>query len=180
MLRQTFPYIATVDADTGNWKRRVALRDVIRNKLPQADAMVSRLIEQRLLLADSRPMADGAAPVEVIEVAHEALLRQWDTLERWLREFAAALSATESIRRSANDWQRSNRDDALLVHKAHRLESAEALLSDGRLRGPLRTHRRRVPGRLPRARSTGTAGARGPSCGALLSSRRRAPRFSGA
>jgi hypothetical protein len=130
-----FPYLATVDPDTGDWKRRVALREVIRRKLPQADAMVSRLIEQRLLLADSRRMADGAEPVEVVEVAHEALLRQWETLGRWLREFSAALSASESIRRAANDWQRGSRDEALLVHTAHRLNAAEALLSDQRLEG---------------------------------------------
>ena len=135
LLQQTFPYIATVDPDTGDWKRRVALREAMRKKLPQSDALVSRLIEQRLLLADSRRMADGAEPVEVVEVAHEALLRQWDTLERWLRELAAVLSASESIRRSANDWHRSNRDEALLVHTAHRLQSAEAVFSDERLEG---------------------------------------------
>ena len=135
LLQRVFPYLATVDPDTGDWKRRVALRDTLRRKLPQADAMVSRLIEQRLLLADSRRLADGAEPVEVVEVAHEALLRQWETLERWLREFTAALSASESNRKSANDWQRSNKDEALLVHTAHRLDAAEALLSDARLEG---------------------------------------------
>jgi len=135
LLQQLFPYLATVDPDTGEWKRRVALRDLIRKKLPQADAIVSRLIEQRLLLADSRRIADAAAPVEVVEVAHEALLRQWDAMEHWLREFGAALSASESIRRAANDWQRGKRDEVLLVHSAHRLEAAEALLSDQRLEG---------------------------------------------
>jgi len=80
-------------------------------------------------------MADDIEPVEVVEVAHEALLRQWDTLERWLRELATVLSASESIRRSANDWHRSNRDEALLVHTAHRLQSAEAVFSDERLEG---------------------------------------------
>ena len=135
LLHRMFPYIATVDPDTGDWKRRVATRQAIREKLPQADAVMSRLVEQRLLLVDYRRMAEGEVPVEVIEVAHEALLRQWDTLERWLRDFAEALSASESIRRSASDWHRSNRDEVLLVHTAHRLAAAEALLSDERLEG---------------------------------------------
>ena len=30
-------------------------------------------------------MAGGGEPVEVVEVAHEALLRQWDTLQNWLQ-----------------------------------------------------------------------------------------------
>ncbi|GJH18427.1 TIR domain-containing protein [Caballeronia novacaledonica] len=135
LLKQIFPYIATVDPDTGDWKRRVALRATMRRELPQADALVSRLTEQRLLVTDSRREADGAEPVEVVEVAHEALLRQWDTLERWLREFATDLSASESIRRSAKDWFRNNFDDALLVHATHRLQEAEALLEDERMGG---------------------------------------------
>ena len=135
LLQQVFPYLATVDPDTGDWKRRVALREAICRKLPEADALVSRLIEKRLLLADSRRLAEGAEPVEVVEVAHEALLRQWEPLERWLREFGAALSAAESIRRAANDWERGKRDEVLLVHSAHRLESAEAMLADQRLEG---------------------------------------------
>jgi hypothetical protein len=64
-----------------------------------------------------------------------ALLRQWDTLERWLREVAAVLSEAELIRRSAKHWHGSNRDEALLVHTAHRLQTAEAVFSDERLEG---------------------------------------------
>jgi hypothetical protein len=134
LLRQVFPQIATVDPDTGEWKRRVALRQVLRQSAPKADALVSRLIEQRLLRSDARPSGDTTEPVEVVEVAHEALLRQWETLERWLRAFAADLAATETIRRAADDWQRGGRDAVLLVHTAHRLEAAEKLLADERLR----------------------------------------------
>jgi uncharacterized protein YacL (UPF0231 family) len=80
-------------------------------------------------------MASGDEQVEVIEVAHEALLRQWETLQHWLKDLSAALSVAESLRRSANEWRRSHGDEALLVHTAHRLQAAEALLSDERLEG---------------------------------------------
>jgi len=70
---------------------------------PLADALVTRLIDQRLLLKASRPMGASAVPVEAVEVEQEALLRQWDTLERWLREFSADLAAAEGIRRAAGD-----------------------------------------------------------------------------
>ena len=133
LLQQVFPYIATVDPDTGDWKRRVALRASMRQTLPQADALVARLIEQRLLLSDVRPMADGGELVEVVEVAHEALLRQWDALERWLREFAQALATCESIRRCASDWQREQRDNVMLPHTGQRLTAAEVVFADERL-----------------------------------------------
>ena len=138
LFQQLFPFIATVDPDTGEWKRRVASRKTIRNAAPQADALVSRLVEQRLLLSDARPMGgagESAELSEVVEVTHEALLRQWDLLERWLRAFSADLSNAEAIRRAANDWERSGRDEAMLVHTKGRLEAAEALVSNVRLKG---------------------------------------------
>lgn len=135
LLGQVFPYIATVDPDTGASKRRIALRSTLRAAAPQADALVQRLVEQRLLLSDARKLTDDGEPVEVVEVAHEALLRQWDALQRWLRAFAADLALSESIRRAAMDWQRGGRDEALLVHTAHRLQAAEALQADERLKG---------------------------------------------
>ncbi|MCY1390223.1 Protein TolB [compost metagenome] len=135
LLRQLFPLIATVDPDNGEWKRRIALRQQLQLQGPQVDAVVSRLIEQRLLLTDLRATEAGTEPVEVIEVAHEALLRQWEPLERCLREFATDLSAAESIRRATNDWARGNCDKTLLIHTAHRLQAAEALFTDERMKG---------------------------------------------
>lgn len=130
-----FPLIASVDPDTGEWKRRVATRDSVRALGPGAEALVARLVEQRLLRADARAVADGGALSEIVEVTHEALLRQWDLLERWLQAFAAELANAEALRRAARDWERSGHDDAMLVHRKGRLEAAEALLADARLRG---------------------------------------------
>jgi hypothetical protein len=64
LLLRIFPYVATVDPDTGDWKRRVASRVDLRTKIPRAEAMVARLIEQRLLLSDVRPMAGSGEPVD--------------------------------------------------------------------------------------------------------------------
>jgi WD40 repeat protein len=130
LLEQLFPFLATVDPYTRESKRRVALRAAIRGTAPQADALVERLIEQRLLVSDFRQMPEAAEPVEVVEVAHEALLRQWGTLERWLRSFADDLAAVESIRRAAVHWESEQRNKELLVHTGHRLQAAEALLAD--------------------------------------------------
>ncbi|MEO6320211.1 MAG: toll/interleukin-1 receptor domain-containing protein, partial [Polaromonas sp.] len=135
LLHHLFLLIATVDPDTKEWKRRVAVRKALRQDIPGADALVSRLVEQRLLVADKRPLTSGVDPVEVVEVAHEALLRQWDTLAQWLREFEVRLAASELIRRAAKDWEQGNKDKALLVHTAHRLDAAEKVLSDERLAG---------------------------------------------
>ncbi len=124
-------------------------------------------------------MAGGGEPIEVVEVAHEALLRQWETLERWLREFVAALSAAESMRRSANDWQRSHGDEALLVHTAHRLQAAEALLSDERLEGRFEPIDRDYLAACRQRDQQAAARARGAAPADCANSRRHVPSFNG-
>ena len=134
VLERVFGLIATVDPDTLQAKRRVAFRTEVRGDSPEADAIVARLIDQRLLRSDLREVVDASEPVEVVEIAHEALLRQWGLLERWLMEMSAELAMVESVRRCAADWQKTKFDEAMLVHVEHRLRAAEAQLTDSRVR----------------------------------------------
>jgi WD40 repeat protein len=73
------PHLAQVNA-AGEFVRRVAKRDEIP---AEARPLIDRFAERRLLISDRRKI--GAADVEVIEVAHEALLRQ-PPLSEWLAE----------------------------------------------------------------------------------------------
>ncbi len=130
-LRRIFPLLATVDPTSGKAQRLVADRKDI-DQLPHAAALAQRLIDQRLLVEDRRAIGERA-DIGVVEVAHEALLRQWDRFERWLADVQASLMAIEVVRRAAADWQRGGRDDALLVHGTSRLRQAETLERDERL-----------------------------------------------
>ncbi|HMY98467.1 MAG TPA: TIR domain-containing protein [Burkholderiaceae bacterium] len=135
LLHRLFGFIATVDPDTLQPKRRVALRSDLRQALgAEGDSLISRLVEQRLLVADARSGDSGGPAIETVEIAHEALLRQWGVMQRWLAEMAEGLTAVESLRRCAADWLRSERDEALLVHTGHRLDTAEAIRQDEQLR----------------------------------------------
>lgn len=133
LLRELFPRIATVDPYTREPRRSLALRDTLRAR-PELDAMAMRLVEQRLLLVDSRSVGEGAEPVEVVEIAHEALLRQWPLLEQWLQARADDLAATETVHRNAQDWQRAGKEAGLLAHTGRRLSFARGLLEDEHLR----------------------------------------------
>lgn len=66
----------------------------------------------------------------MVEVAHEALLRTWPSLTRWLDQDAEALKLLEAVQRAAHEWSRvadaSNRE-AWLVHTGERLVAAEAM-----------------------------------------------------
>jgi len=119
VLRRTFiPLLARINPDTGAPMRRVARLDEFRGA---SRSMVERLTEARLLVADRR------ASVDVIEVAHESLLRQWPALTAWLESDADNLKLIEGVERAAVEWVRNGRDDAWLDHRAERLASAERL-----------------------------------------------------
>lgn len=128
LLRAGFvPWLARVDPDTEERKRRVARWEEIP---PEARSLLERLIEQRLLVRDRRKL-EGREDVVVVEVAHEALLRQWPTLTAWLDEDAHALKILDAVQRAASEWAKNRKDggagEAWLVHTGERLVAAEAL-----------------------------------------------------
>jgi len=119
LLRTTFiPWLARVDSETGLPMRRPSrLRE-----LPQSSrAMVERLVEARLLVADHRSGSD------IVEVAHESLLRQWSALTGWLQADVDNLKLLEDVERAAAQWEHHGRLDAWINHRAERLFQAETL-----------------------------------------------------
>jgi WD40 repeat protein len=120
-LRAAFiPWLARIAPDTGAPMRRLARV----KEIPEASrAMVERLVAARLLVADRR---DGA---DVIEVAHESLLRRWPALAAWLEADADNLKVVDGVERASAEWTRNGRDEAWLDHRAERLTSAEQLVA---------------------------------------------------
>jgi hypothetical protein len=99
---------------------------VTRRRLPRralgagANEIVDAFIEARLLT--SRQI-DGEP---VVEVAHEALLRQWPPLREVIEGRHDELLLRSEIERAARDWERAGRrDDYLLT--GERLQAAERL-----------------------------------------------------
>jgi len=102
---------ALVQIDQRSVKRRVAERAEIPDNVR---ALVDRFVEQRLLLTDG----------STVEVAHEAILRQWGTLAGWIAEERDALQTLESVRAAAREWRERGRADGWLTHQGARLKVA--------------------------------------------------------
>jgi len=112
-------------------RRRVELEDLV----PTGDDLaVTRKLVQQLagggvrLVVTSRNEATGK---EEVEVAHEALIRYWPTLQNWLNQNRNDLLLRETINQAAEEWQQHQEQpgqDTYLIHQGGRLEDAEVLL----------------------------------------------------
>jgi energy-coupling factor transporter ATP-binding protein EcfA2 len=137
-MRDIFVRLTRLGEGAGAAERRDTRHRVQFDELVPAggDPAVTQRLVQRL--ADARLVVTGineSTGQEEVEVAHEALIRYWPRLRRWLDEDRDLLRLREGIRRAARDWQDSPEDnrDHMLIHRGSRLEEIEELIAEGRL-----------------------------------------------
>jgi hypothetical protein len=117
LLRDAFvPWLATVN-DDGQWMRRVARWE----DLPEGSRiLIEAFVASRLLVKGRLDNED------VVEVALESLLRQWDDLAGWLDGERDNLKTADDVKRLASSWEASGRDDSWLL-SGTRLAVAQAI-----------------------------------------------------
>jgi tetratricopeptide (TPR) repeat protein len=136
-LRRGFiPWLAGIDSLTGHPRRRVATMSEIPD---EARPLIQHFVEHRLLFTYGVPrrVGDSQRRETKIEVAHEALLRQWSELRTWLEQDSAALKALDEVKRAADEWVNHARREDLLLHAEGRLDDAEAAAGREDLSGHL-------------------------------------------
>jgi WD40 repeat protein len=112
VARSAFLRLASGEGE-GIVRRRVPFADFDSGSDPDVDETLRSLIDARLLTVD-----EGA-----VEVAHEALLREWPRLVDWLEEDREGRRLREHLGEAARDWERGGRDPGELYRGA-RLSSA--------------------------------------------------------
>ncbi|SCY62143.1 WD40 repeat [Nitrosospira sp. Nl5] len=116
------PHLVTIDSDTNQPIRKIAN---LAGFDSESCKLIQALINKRLLLIDSRGGRD------VVEIAHESLLRLWKTLKDWLAAEKEDLRTLHTLEREALAWKKNNRGNAWLI-KSERLANAEALFEKPR------------------------------------------------
>lgn len=102
-LAPVFRQLVVVDPQGVATRARVA-RDTVEHGSADAKALVAAFERARLIVADRT--ADGTP---VLEVAHEALLREWPRLTSWIREHTDDLRLVQQVHSAAEEWARHSR-----------------------------------------------------------------------
>src|ERR671925_2122535 len=106
--RRLFMRLVSTGEEGALARRTVPLSELDLERDPVLASVVARLTDDRLLTAH-----DSA-----IEVAHEALLREWPRFQEWLTEDAQGRELREHLTQSAKRWDGADRDDAELYRGA--------------------------------------------------------------
>jgi formylglycine-generating enzyme required for sulfatase activity len=104
-LAAVFRELVEVDLTDAGWvatRQRAELHKVAAT--PEARELVSAFQGARLL-----QQSKGEHDLPVVEVAHEALLRNWPRLTGWIQKTGEDLAVLHQLRRAAQEWQAQGR-----------------------------------------------------------------------
>lgn len=146
ILRLTQPGEGTEDT-----RRRATMAELlpVEGKAADSEAVVQRLADARLVTTGKNERGE-----EVIDLAHEALIRGWPRLREWIDENRAALCIHRRLTEAANEWARRDRDRSYLYHgtqltEVNKIAPASDLsaLERAFIRASKRAHRQRLAAR---------------------------------
>lgn len=107
-------------------RRRVAQADLLAEQSPERKATIQKVLDifykQRFLTFDRDPVT--RAPT--VEIAHEALIREWDRLQQWIETSRDEMRIQRQLASNTQDWLKANRDTGFLARGA-RLDQFKSL-----------------------------------------------------
>ncbi|MEZ4597934.1 MAG: ATP-binding protein [Chloroflexota bacterium] len=107
--RAIFLRLTELGSETPDTRRRAPIAELVHARDDAADRRVlDRLVAARLVVADDR----------TVEVAHEALIREWPLLREWLEEDREAIRLRRAVTDAATDWERAGADPSHLLRGA--------------------------------------------------------------
>ncbi len=109
LVLPTLKQLASVSGDDQPTRRRARRSSFT----PEENLVVDAFVTASLLVSDHDPADPGG--VAIVEVAHEALLRQWPPLREAIETDRAVLRVRSELERLAADWLQGRRDDSYLL-----------------------------------------------------------------
>ncbi len=114
--RQLFLRLVAIGEHGEDSRRRVATAELddVQVDPGAMQRAIDTFAEHRLLTFDRNPLTG----TPTVEVAHEALLRQWPRLQEWVQEGRSDLRKHLSFRRAVDEWLRANRNEDYLLTRS--------------------------------------------------------------
>jgi WD40 repeat protein/serine/threonine protein kinase len=112
--RQMFLRLVTLGEGAEDTRRRVARSELLAVADGHGAVMediIDIYAEYRLLSLDNDP----ATRSPTVEVAHEAVLREWERLRNWLNESRGEIRLQRQLAHMTSEWNESNQDKSFLV-----------------------------------------------------------------
>jgi formylglycine-generating enzyme required for sulfatase activity len=114
-------------------------------QLNEQGATIRRIAEWRRFNAEQQKLLEqfdrwrlvvrrGEGAASTVEVAHEALFREWSRLKGWLEAERSRLETLRLLEVAAATWERHGRPSAFLDHRGTRLADASTLEKDSHYR----------------------------------------------
>ncbi|MFD0206743.1 MULTISPECIES: nSTAND1 domain-containing NTPase [Saccharothrix] len=104
VAKQVFLRLIAVGEGTEDTKRRVARAEVDHHPGSDGHEVLAALAQARLVVLDR----------DAVELAHEALIRNWPRLRDWIAEDRAGLRVQRMLTEAAHTWEALDRDPGAL------------------------------------------------------------------
>jgi WD40 repeat protein/serine/threonine protein kinase len=115
-----FQRLVTLGEGTEDTRRRTQ-RSELDTLSPQVSMVIELYGRARLLSFDR----DSITRSPTVEVAHEALIREWHALREWLNENRESIRQQQHLTLTAQNWDSGNRDPGDLYRGARLIQATE-------------------------------------------------------
>ncbi len=119
--RQVFLRLVTLGEGAGDSRRRVRQTQLADLGGGPVQAVLDTFGRHRLLAFDR----DTVTREPTVEIAHEALLRDWPQLRSWIDQVRDDLRLNTTLERAASEWVEGDRDPAYLLQGRRLSEAAD-------------------------------------------------------
>jgi WD40 repeat protein/DNA-binding SARP family transcriptional activator len=113
VARQVFLRLVQVGENTEDTRRRVPWSEMVSlaGSDTSAHALIDHYAEHRLLTLDHNPTTNSAT----VELAHEALIREWRRFHTWIDESRGDLRQQRVLAAAAEEWRAAGQDRSYLL-----------------------------------------------------------------
>ncbi|MBN2548045.1 MAG: ATP-binding protein, partial [Anaerolineales bacterium] len=121
IARMIFIRLAELNEDSQDTRRRCEFSELLTRATDETtiEAVLRILTDSRLVTLDFHEPGS----VKIVEVAHEALIREWPTLREWLSQDRQGLILHRQLTQDTQEWHKLEQDPGILYRGA-RLEAA--------------------------------------------------------